>query len=164
MNEATSLSSSMTRMRTVVTYPYTRRAPERTSSREPKEGPWLALSSSAAHEIAGLFARHLIDAVDRVAEAVDVDRIEFRVDAAAELRQSNHLRELEVVALEFELDEIRVERRRPNDDRFVVDDVPAMRPRQHHNAVDLLVDRTRGVDLGFGGGGETRGRSRRQSG
>ena len=62
-----------------------------------------------------------------------------------ELRDPDHVGELEVVTLERKLDEIRIERRRPDDDRVVVDDLPAVRPRQHEDAVDLL-------ECGCGGG------------
>src|SRR5688572_3065689 len=70
------------------------------------------LRSGAAHELASLSARHLIDAVDRVAEAPHFDRIEFRVDAAAELRDADGVRELQIAALERELDEVGIERSR----------------------------------------------------
>src|SRR5262245_6062499 len=107
MNEATSLSSSMTRIRTLC---HTIRSLCARAYGEPRpKAETRSLCSGAPREIAGLCTRHLIDAVDRVAEAVDLHRIEFRVHPAADLRDPDHMGPLQIVALELELHEIGIE-------------------------------------------------------
>src|SRR5438045_8744191 len=78
----------------------------------------------APREVLGLLARQLVDVLDRVTEAADLHRVELRVHAAARRGHADSLHELHVVAWESELDEIRAERRRPDDHRVVVDRVP----------------------------------------
>src|SRR5690606_20011076 len=85
-----------------------------------------------------LVAAHLVDSTDRVAESVDLDRIELRVDPAAERRHADAHGEPELRARPEQLDEVRPGRRRPDDQPVVVDDAPAVQAADRRNAVDRL--------------------------
>src|SRR5690606_31930363 len=117
MNAATSLSSSMISMRTC-------------------GEPSRRGASGRRLQGLGVVAADLVDPTDRVAEAVDLDRVELRVNPAAERRHADAHRELELRARPEELDEIGPKRSGPDDQPVVVDDAPAMEAPERRNALD----------------------------
>src|SRR3970282_2173921 len=100
MNEATSLSSSMINTRN-----------------PPPEWP-----SRCLFELPGLVAAQLVDSVDRVPESSDAYRVESRVDAVRSRLDRDDVRKRQVVARRHELYQVRLKRRRPEDQRIAVDE------------------------------------------
>ena len=106
MNEATSLSSSMTKVRTSELHPSERVVPilsqhGSASTRRGILGLALRLRYRgrlrllrlrlAAREVPSFLARELVDALDRIAEAANLERVELRVHTAREVRDADAL-------------------------------------------------------------------------